>query len=108
GLPEPERGFLNPRIRIMTMHGAKGLNAQVVFIPGLEDEVFPGNRRQPYPGLILEGARMLYVSITRARVACFLSYVRSRFINGQNQRHSPSRYIRHTGGMFQDYTTGLS
>jgi DNA helicase-2/ATP-dependent DNA helicase PcrA len=108
GLPEPERGFLYPRIRIMTMHGAKGLNAQVVFIPGLEDEVFPGNRRQPYPGLILEGARLLYVSITRARVACFLSYVRSRFINGQNQRHAPSRYMMHTGGAFHDYTTGLS
>ncbi len=107
-LPEPQDNLGASGIRIMTMHGAKGLNAQVVFIPGLEEDVFPGNRRQPYPGLILEGARLLYVSITRARVACFLSFAISRFVNGQHQRQTASRYITHTGGVFQNNTTGLN
>jgi superfamily I DNA/RNA helicase len=50
---------LAPRVRIVSMHGAKGLSARVVFIPGLEDELFPGPWRQPYPGLVLEAARLL-------------------------------------------------
>ena len=50
----PEAGVLPPRVRIMTMHGAKGLSAQVVFIPGLEDQILPGPWRHPYPGLVLE------------------------------------------------------
>src|SRR5262249_40232439 len=78
----PEQGPLPPRVRVMTMHGAKGLSARVVFIPGLEEPIFPGPWRQPYPGLILEAARLLYVSITRARVACVLSFAGRRLVNG--------------------------
>src|SRR5262249_41753594 len=52
----PQAAVLPPRVRIMSMHGAKGLSARVVFIPGLEEAVFPGPFRQPYPGLILEAA----------------------------------------------------
>lgn len=107
-LPIPEEGFIAPRVRIMTMHGAKGLSAKVVLVPGLEEEVFPGPRRRPYPGLVLEGARLLYVSITRARVACFLSFAKRRFINGQHKAHTASRYAAHTGGDFSDHATGAS
>ena len=59
-LQAPAAGFLPPRVRLMTMHGAKGLGATVVFVPGLEESVLPGNFRQPYPGLVLEAARLLY------------------------------------------------
>jgi len=76
----PEEGFSQPRVQLMTMHGAKGLNAQVVFVPGLEDKILPGNRRRAYPGLVLEAARLLYVSITRSSVACILSFSTSRQI----------------------------
>jgi ATP-dependent DNA helicase UvrD/PcrA len=93
-------GVLPERVRMMTMHGSKGLSATVVFIPGLEEEVLPGPRRGRSPGQVLEAARMLYVAITRARAACVVSYATSRFINGQVAAHTPSRYAPHLGGAF--------
>lgn len=81
------------RVKFLTMHGAKGLTAHVVFIPGLEQEILPGPRRTPYAGLVLEAARMLYVSITRARVACILSFAAARFMYGERQVHQYSQYI---------------
>lgn len=99
-LPLPEEGVLPQKIRIMTMHGAKGLSAHVVFIPGLEEEVFPGQWRIPYPGLALEAARLLYVSISRARAACVLSCARSRIVYGRAARHAPSRFTNCSGGAF--------
>jgi DNA helicase II / ATP-dependent DNA helicase PcrA len=86
------------KVRVMTMHGAKGLSARVVFIPGLEEEVFPGPRRRPYPGLVEEAARLLYVSITRARAACIMSFARRRVVHGRLTQHAPSRFNRFTGG----------
>ena len=72
-----------PGIRVLTMHGAKGLQAKVVFIPGLEEQVLPGPRRSLRPGLVLEGARLVYVSITRAQAAVILSFAGRRFIAGR-------------------------
>lgn len=96
-------------VQIMTMHGAKGLSGQVVFIPGLEEEVFPGHRRSRYPGLVAEAARLLYVSISRARSTCVLSYSRKRFINGKMDNHSASRFASHVGGTFNNHpSTGLA
>jgi len=103
---EEKNGTSN--VRIMTMHGAKGLSARVVFVPGLEEEVFPGPRRRPYPGLIEEAARLLYVSITRARAACILSYSRSRTMYGRSTPHTPSRFNAATGGAFSAQNAGLS
>ncbi len=47
GRPIPAAGLLSDRVRVLTMHGAKGLSAKVVFVPGLEEEVLPGPCRQP-------------------------------------------------------------
>jgi DNA helicase-2/ATP-dependent DNA helicase PcrA len=107
GLSQPAGGFLPPKVRIMTMHGAKGLSATVVFIPGLEEEILPGFHRRPYPGLVLEAARMLYVSITRARAACVLSYARTRVTYGNYARQTPSRFVPHLGGGFVARATGF-
>jgi DNA helicase-2/ATP-dependent DNA helicase PcrA len=93
---------------VMTMHGAKGLSAKVVFIPGLEESILPGTKRQPYPGLVLEAARLLYVSTTRARAACILSYGRRRLVFGSFVDQVPSRFLAHTGGAFAFRTTPLS
>lgn len=100
GLPIPPQGVLPQRVRIMTMHGVKGLSARVVFIPGLEEDIFPGHWRIPYPGLVLEAARLLYVSVSRARVACILSYARNRIVYGRHKRHAPSRFTGSLGGPF--------
>jgi superfamily I DNA/RNA helicase len=105
---EPPVDLMPPRIRIMSMHGAKGLSASVVFVPGLEEQILTGPRRRPYPGLVLEAARMLYVSITRARHTCVLSYASRRFINGAMQTQTPSRFTTAVGTPFSYRDGGLS
>lgn len=106
-LQPPAGGFLPQRVRLMTMHGAKGLSATVVFVPGLEESMLPGDFRQPYPGLVLEAARLLYVSITRARAACVLSYSDARLIYGRVVQQHPSHFLVHTAGAFHPRYNGL-
>lgn len=108
GIEPPEAKDRSSKVRVMTMHGAKGLSARAVFIPGLEEEVFPGPRRRPYPGLIEEAARLLYVSITRARAACIMSFARRRVVHGRSTQHTPSRFARSTGGAFSQQINGLT
>jgi DNA helicase-2/ATP-dependent DNA helicase PcrA len=105
-LPPPE-GIPEPRIRVMTMHGAKGLQADVVFIPALEEQVLPGPRRAMNPGQVQEGARLLYVSMTRARAALIATFARQRFWQGAAIAPTPSRYAWHLNGPFLDRTTAL-
>jgi DNA helicase-2/ATP-dependent DNA helicase PcrA len=107
-VPPPAIGFLPQKVRLMTMHGAKGLSATVVFVPGLEERILPGSKRAPYPGLVLEAARLLYVSITRARAACVLSYAEQRLIHGQVAPQTPCRFLTHTGGAFHVQNGGLT
>ena len=104
----PTTAVLPPRIRVMTMHGAKGLSGRVVFVPGLEDSILPGPRRNPYPGLLLEAARLLYVSITRARGACIVSFATRRMVKGNMHNQVASRFATSLGGAFQPRTVGLS
>jgi DNA helicase-2/ATP-dependent DNA helicase PcrA len=99
---------LPERVRVMTMHSAKGLSARVVFIPGMEEEILPSPRRARFPGQVLEAARMLYVSITRARLFCVVSYAEQRFINGHVAFHAPSRFTSDLGGTFERRDGGLS
>ena len=96
------------RVRVMTMHGAKGLSARVVFIPGLEHGLLPNQHQTPYPAQLLEAARLLYVSITRARAACVLSLAQRRTVQGQFQTRPASQFATHTGGAFQGRLEGLT
>jgi DNA helicase-2/ATP-dependent DNA helicase PcrA len=105
--PIPEEGMLPQRVRVMSMHGAKGLSARVVFIPGLEEEILPGPKRAQYPGLVLEAARLLYVSITRARAACAISYAVNRVVYGRPARQAPSRFAAQLNGAFVQRNAGL-
>ncbi len=105
--PVPEGSGRVSRVRVMSMHGAKGLSARVVFIPGMEEHIFPGPWRQPYPGLVLEAARLLYVSVTRARAACVLSYATSRMSQGRRIRTSASRFTTSLNGTFVSRQAGL-
>lgn len=103
----PAAAVLPPRVRIMSMHGAKGLSSRIVFIPGLEEHILPGPRRQPYPGLVLEAARLLYVSITRARAACILSYAARRRMQGPIRVTAPSRFTTGLNGPFIQRAQGM-
>jgi DNA helicase II / ATP-dependent DNA helicase PcrA len=108
GQPVPDDQLLPQRVRIMTMHAAKGLSARIVFIPALEDSLIPGPWRTPFPGLVLEAARLLYVSITRARAACIMSFASRRFVNGRNQPQAPSRFNTSLNGGFVQRDMGLT
>jgi len=103
----PAAAVLPPRVRIMSMHGAKGLSSPIVFVPGLEEHIFPGPWRQPYPGLVLEAARLLYVSITRARAACILSYATQRRFQGPMRTTAASRFSASLNGPFVGRVNGL-
>jgi hypothetical protein len=103
----PAAAMLPPRVRIMSMHGAKGLSSPIVFVPGLEEHIFPGPWRQPYPGLVLEAARLLYVSITRARAVCILSYAAQRRVQGPMRATSASRFTTSLNGPFATRANGL-
>lgn len=97
-----------PKIRVMTMHGAKGLSAKVVFIPGLEQGILPNQHQTPYPAQVLEAARLLYVSITRAKACCILSYATHRLVSGQSRDQTPSPFASQTGGRFDWQQGGLT
>ncbi len=107
GIARPENAMNQPKVKVMTIHGAKGLSAKVVFIPGLEENMLPSVNRIPYNGLVLEAARMLYVSITRAKSACVVSHANYRVVNGTNTRQTPSRFLRNLNGQFVQRTDGL-
>jgi superfamily I DNA/RNA helicase len=108
GTPLPAGTELLPQqVRIMTMHGAKGLSGRVVFIPGLEETMLPGPKRAQYPGLVLEAARLLYVSLTRARAACIVSFASRRTLYGISQPQTPSRFAAQLHGAFVLRQSGL-
>ena len=83
------------KVTIMTMHGAKGLEFDNVFLPGWEEGVFPSQRSLDEGGLasLEEERRLAYVAITRARRRCTIIYAANRRIYGQWTSSIPSRFI---------------
>lgn len=82
-----------PKVTLMTIHAAKGLEFTNVFIVGVEEELLPSAMSCSSPQEIEEERRLLYVAITRAKKYCMLSYASSRFHNGQTKTCQPSRFI---------------
>ena len=80
---------------LMTLHGAKGLEFDVVFLPGWEEGLFPNQRSLDERGLqgLEEERRLAYVGLTRARRRAYVSYAVNRRIHGQWQSTLPSRFI---------------
>ncbi len=83
------------KLTIMTMHGAKGLEFDHVFLPGWEEGVFPSQRALDEGGLasLEEERRLAYVAITRARRKCTILHAANRRIYGQWTSSIPSRFI---------------
>lgn len=88
------------KIKIMSFHSSKGLSAKVVFIPGLEESIFPNPFAQQIPGLVLECARLFYVAITRAKAVCIVSHTQWRNLYGKLTPMTPSRFCAATGAVF--------
>ena len=84
-----------PKISIMTLHAAKGLEFPAVFLPGWEDGLFPSQRSMDESGLkgLEEERRLAYVGITRAEKICTISFAANRRVYGQWQSAMPSRFI---------------
>jgi DNA helicase-2/ATP-dependent DNA helicase PcrA len=70
----PDSGPTQKRIKILTMHGAKGLSGKVVFIPSAEQGIMPNFRALQATGLLIEQRRLFYVSVTRAMACCIASH----------------------------------
>lgn len=79
---------------LMTLHSAKGLEFPVVFIPGLEEGIFPGNQSMYSEEDLEEERRLAYVGITRAREKLYLINARQRMLYGTTNRNMPSRFVR--------------
>ncbi|MGN0567290.1 MAG: ATP-dependent helicase [Acutalibacteraceae bacterium] len=80
---------------MMTIHSAKGLEFQNVFIVGMEEGIFPGMQTILYePENIEEERRLAYVAITRAKRRLYISCARTRMLYGNTSRNAPSRFVR--------------
>ncbi|MDB5940633.1 MAG: uvrD [Ramlibacter sp.] len=80
-------------VQLMTVHAAKGLEFDCVFITGLEEGLFPSERSMSdYEGLE-EERRLMYVAITRARKRLYLSYSQTRLLHGQTRYNVKSRFF---------------
>lgn len=78
---------------LMTIHSAKGLEFPVVFIPGMEEGIFPGNQSIYDQSELEEERRLAYVGITRAKKKLYLLNAYSRMLFGQTNRNRPSRFL---------------
>lgn len=89
-------------VSIMTIHAAKGLEFDTVFLPAWEEGIFP-NDKAINEGAIEEERRLAYVAITRARKRCVISNAMSRVIFGSRQYNAPSRFISEIDNNFLDF-----
>ena len=90
---EQEEG--TPKVSVMTLHAAKGLEFPCVFLPGWEDGLFPSQRSMDENGVkgLEEERRLAYVGITRARAFCTVSFAANRRVYNQWQSQLPSRFV---------------
>lgn len=78
---------------MMTVHSAKGLEFPVVFLPGLEEGIFPGIQSSTLPDELEEERRLAYVAITRAKKKLYITYVHERMLFGRSQYNRLSRFV---------------
>lgn len=82
-----------PKITLMTVHSAKGLEFRNVFVVGMEEGLFPSSMMGNAVGALEEERRLFYVALTRAEQHCVLSYAKSRYRYGNLEMGSPSRFL---------------
>lgn len=83
-----------PKVTLMTIHAAKGLEFPVVFVVGLEENIFPSMMSVGSRRAIEEERRLLYVAITRAEKLCYLTNCKNRYRFGKMEFNNPSRFLR--------------
>jgi DNA helicase-2/ATP-dependent DNA helicase PcrA len=83
-----------PKVSLMTIHSAKGLEFPTVFVVGLEENIFPSPMCTNSLRELEEERRLLYVAITRAERHCILTCAENRFRYGRMEYDTPSRFIK--------------
>lgn len=100
-----DAGSIPDTVSIMTIHAAKGLEFDTVFLPAWEEGIFP-NEKSVNEGGIEEERRLAYVAITRARRRAIITNAMSRMVFGQRQYNSPSRFITEMDNRYLDFQGG--
>jgi DNA helicase-2/ATP-dependent DNA helicase PcrA len=88
-----DKEAIGPRVSIMTIHAAKGLEFNTVFVVGLEEDLLP-HVLSVMEGDIEEERRLLYVAITRAKNDLYISYAKMRNVFGETKIQLPSRFLK--------------
>ena len=91
---DTDKGDSEEKITLMTVHSAKGLEFNTVFVVGLEENLFPSQMGSGSLREMEEERRLFYVAITRAKAHCFLTYAKSRYRYGKMEFGNPSRFLR--------------
>ena len=92
----------SPKVSLMTIHAAKGLEFPVVFVVGLEENIFPNAMAANSRREIEEERRLLYVAITRAEQFCILTNAKNRYHFGTMQFNNPSRFLKDIDAAYLD------
>lgn len=79
---------------LMTIHSAKGLEFPVVFLPGMEEGIFPGAQSLSSPSEMSEERRLAYVAITRAKEELYILHTRERMLYGRTSANPLSRFVK--------------
>lgn len=87
-------------VQLMTLHSAKGLEFDLVFLVGMEEGLFPSLQSFEDPGRLEEERRLCYVGITRARRKLYLTHAECRRLYGKENYPRPSRFVREIPGEF--------
>ena len=97
---EHQAGEGDDALQLMTVHSAKGLEFNVVFLSGLEEGLFPHENAVKEADGVEEERRLMYVAVTRARQRLYLSFAQTRMLHGQTRYNLPSRF-------FEEIPSGL-
>src|SRR4029077_15684570 len=81
-------------LQMMTVHSAKGLEFDVVFLSGLEEGLFPHEQSANERDGLEEEGRLAYIAITRARNRLYRSHAQTRMLHGQTRYNVPSRFLK--------------
>lgn len=88
------------KLSLMTIHAAKGLEFRVVFIVGMEENLFPNQMSASSPRELEEERRLFYVALTRAEEQCFLTYAQNRYRYGKQEFSNPSSFLSEIDGRY--------